>query len=176
MYADIGPSSTKKPNISSTLQLDDNHVEYARLNHNLNMPVTTNGMLTKYGIIVVTYTSLHNIILEPISIDLDTLLIQLRPQVGPKWYQFGEAAGIEKEVLDKYASNCAPEECIVEVLDYWLRNCTTRPTWKGIARILKAINLQKLAFDIERVYSTGITVHIVYINIYITHTVAVTQP
>ena len=95
---------------------------------------------------------------EPVSIDLDTLLIQLRPQVGPKWYQFGEAAGIERKVLDKYASDCAPEECIVEVLDYWLRNCTTRPTWKGIAWILKAINLQQLAFDIERVYSTGITV------------------
>ena len=100
----------------------------------------------------------HPIIVEPvesIGVDLDTLLIQLRPQVGPKWYQFGEAAGIPKDALNKIAEQCSPEECIVEVLDYWLRN-TTRPTWKGIAWILKAINLQQLAFDIERVYSTGI--------------------
>ena len=83
------------------------------------------------------------------------MLIQLRPQVGPRWYAFGEAAGIERKVLDKYASECGPEECMVEMLDYWLRNSAKRLTWKEVARILKRINLQQLAFDIERVYSTG---------------------
>ena len=43
VYADIGPSSLKykKSTIPSTLELDDSHVEYARLNHNLNKSVTT---------------------------------------------------------------------------------------------------------------------------------------
>lgn len=84
-------------------------------------------------------------------------MIQLRPQVSPKWYQFGEAARIEKEVLDNYARNCAPEDCIIEVLDYWLRNHTEAPTWREVAEILKRINLHQLAFDIEKVYTTGNT-------------------
>ena len=88
-------------------------------------------------------------------IDLDMILIQLRPQVGPKWYQFGEAAGIDKKVLDNYASNCTPEDCIVEVLDYWLRNFAGQPTWKDVASVLRSISLHQLALEIENVYSTG---------------------
>ena len=89
------------------------------------------------------------------SLDLDKLLIQLRPQVGPKWYQFGQAAGIEREVLDNYACHCNPEDCIVETLDYWLRNHAGKPTWKEIAKLLQAIGLGELALDIDKVYSTG---------------------
>ena len=90
------------------------------------------------------------------SVNLDSLLIQLRPQVGPKWYQFGEAAGIEKEILDKLAEQCPPDQCIVELFDYWLRSSTEPPSWKAVANVLKAINLTELGQDIERVYITGI--------------------
>ena len=92
---------------------------------------------------------------DTLNIDLDILLIQLRPQVANKWYQFGEAAGISKEVLDNYASNCAPEDCIIEVLDSWLRNFAGEPTWKDVASILRSISLCQLALEIESVYSTG---------------------
>ena len=94
---------------------------------------------------------------DNLSIDLDKLLIQLKPQVSPKWYQFGEAARIEKEVLDNYARNCAADDCIIEVLDYWLRNHTDSeaPTWREVAKILKRIDLHQLAHDIEQVYTTG---------------------
>ena len=90
-----------------------------------------------------------------VDIDLDNLLIQLRPQVGPKWYQFGEAAGIEKEILDNYACHCNPEDCIVEMLDYWLRNLIRKPTWKEIIQLLRKIGLRELAADINKVYLTG---------------------
>ena len=73
----------------------------------------------------------------------------------PKWYQFGEVVGIEKEVLDYFASKCPPDECIVEMLDFWLRNHKEQVTWKEVARALKAINLQQLALDIENIYTTG---------------------
>ena len=89
------------------------------------------------------------------NIDLDNLLIQLKAHVFSKWYQFGEVAGIDKRVLDNYAKNCSPDECIVEMLDYWLRSFTGRVTWHDVAAILRAINLQQLAFDIEQVYVTG---------------------
>ena len=89
------------------------------------------------------------------EINLDALLIQLRKQVTSKWYQFGETAGIAKEVLDNFAANCSLDDCIVEMLDYWLWNYNGKPTWRDVAIILKAINLQQLAFDIEQVYVTG---------------------
>ena len=93
---------------------------------------------------------------DSLSIDVDKLLIQLRPQVGTKWYQFGQAAGIEKEVLDNYAKSCPPEDCIIEMLDYWLRSCDAgQLTWRDVARVLRAIGLRQLAGDIESVYSTG---------------------
>ena len=93
---------------------------------------------------------------DHLKINLDNLLIQLRAQVSPFWYQFGEAAGVETETLNKLADNCSPQECIVEMFDYWLRKQNELPTWRDIAKILKAINLEQLAAEIEMVYTTGI--------------------
>ena len=90
-----------------------------------------------------------------LNVNLDNILIQLRSQVTPVWYQFGEAAGIGKDVLDSFAKQCSPEDCIVEMLDYWLRKHVRQPTWIDIANILKLINLPQLAAGIERVHITG---------------------
>ena len=87
--------------------------------------------------------------------NLDILLIQLQPQVTSKWYEFGEAVGIKKEILDNCASKCAPDECIVEVLDHWLRYHVGQVTWREVAEALKLIGLKKLALKIEEVYKTG---------------------
>ena len=78
----------------------------------------------------------------------------------PKWYEFGKAVGIKKEILDNCASKCAPEECIVEILDYWLRNHIGEVTWREVAEALKLISLEKLALEIEDIAKTGnYTVH-----------------
>ena len=84
-------------------------------------------------------------------------MVQLLPQVGPKWYQFGEAAGIKRETLEKFAEQCSPQDCIVEMFDYWLRSHVEILTWKDVAEVLKAIGLIELGLDIERVYTTGIS-------------------
>ena len=94
------------------------------------------------------------------DINLDSLLIQLRKEVTTKWYEFGEVAGINGEVLDNFAKSCAPDDCIVEMLDYWLRNYKGKLTWRDIATLLRMINLHQLAFDIEQVYITGNTLYI----------------
>ena len=83
------------------------------------------------------------------------VLIQLRKEVTPKWYEFGVAAGVDKEVLENYAQNCAQEDCIIEMLDYWLRNYIGQLSWRDIAKILRLIDLHELAIDIENIYSTG---------------------
>ena len=62
--------------------------------------------------------------------------------------------GINKEILEKYSSYPS-EECIVEVLDYWLRNHHSKPTWRDVAKALKEIELHQLADNILKVYETG---------------------
>ena len=87
-------------------------------------------------------------------LSLDSLLIQLQAEVTSKWYQFGEAVGVDKETLDKY-TEYPDDQCIVEVLDFWLRNHTGQPTWREVADVLRGIDLQQLASNIENVYETG---------------------
>ena len=87
---------------------------------------------------------------------MDNLLIQLRSEVTPNWYQFGTIVGMDKDTLEKY-SKYPPEECIIEVIDYWLRNHHDgKPTWRDVAIVLKEIKLDKLAENILEVYKTGI--------------------
>lgn len=85
---------------------------------------------------------------------LDNLLIQLRSEVTPYWYQFGTVIGVNEETLKEYSSY-PPEECIVEVLDYWLIHHPSKPTWKDVAIVLKEIKLHQLAENILKVYETG---------------------
>ena len=90
---------------------------------------------------------------------MDTLLIQIRHEVTPKWYQFGLAVGINKETLDEF-SNFTPEECIVEVSDLWLRTSVTTLTWRDVADALKETGCHRLAEKILKVYKTGTkTIH-----------------
>ena len=85
---------------------------------------------------------------------MDSLLIQLQPEVTEKWYQFGKAIGVGGTTLDKYASY-PPEQNMIEVCDYWLRNHTGQPTWNEVAAALRQIGFQQLARDIENIYETG---------------------
>ena len=88
------------------------------------------------------------------SLNLDTLLIQIRRAVTSRWYQLGKALEVDKDVLER-CTNYPPEENIVEILDQWLRNFPGRPTWRDVANALRKIGLQQLASDIEMVYETG---------------------
>ena len=51
------------------------------------------------------------------SLTLDSVLIPLKNKVTEKWYQFGVALGVEKEILDR-CLNYLPEQSIVEMLDH----------------------------------------------------------
>ena len=104
------------------------------------------------------YTCTVHIILSFVNLDdslnLDSLLIQIKPEVTPNWYKFGEAIGVDDKVLDRCIPY-PPEESIVEVCDHWLRNHSGKPTWREVAEALGQTNFQQLAFDIEKVYETG---------------------
>ena len=99
------------------------------------------------------------------KINLNSLLIQLKPAVSDKWYQFGKAIGTEEELLDK-CTQLQPEQCLVEILDDWLNN-HKQPTWNKITEALTKIGLDQLALDIKCVYDTGIiyVIHSSYKNL-----------
>ena len=65
-----------------------------------------------------------------LDVTLDKLLALLREEVGPRWYDFGEAVGINSVVLDSIAKTTFPENCIVEVLDFWLKYFNDGTLWQ----------------------------------------------
>ena len=85
-------------------------------------------------------------------------MVLLREKVNPKWRDFGEALDIDEVVLDSIANTCFPENCIVEVLDYWLKYANEKITWRDVAYVLKTINLHELALDVVQIYKTGRTI------------------
>ena len=89
-----------------------------------------------------------------LCLNLDNLLIQIRRQVTPKWLQFGLAVGINEEILEQF-SNFPPEECIVEMLDLWLRTSERAVTWRDVANVLKQIGFYQLAEKVLKIYKTG---------------------
>ena len=88
------------------------------------------------------------------SCNLDNLLIQLRSEVTPYWFQFGTVIGMDEATLQEY-SKYPPEQCLIEVIDFWVRIHDNTPTWRAVADVLKEIKLNKLAEDILKVYETG---------------------
>ena len=137
IYADVSLKSTSKYLGAQHIAMLDDKVQYAEIKHPVHPAVhDKQDKLDR-------------------NINLDMLLIQLKPQVTPKWYQFGLAVGIAKEVMDKY-SDYPDEECLVEVLDHWLRNHeSNKLTWKEVAEVLREIDLHQLADDLTKSYDTG---------------------
>ena len=100
-------------------------------------------------IVLSSLNSLDNLL------DLDNLLLQVQKEMAGSWYQFGKAVGVPDDLLNK-CSKCSPEQSVIEVLDYWLRDsCECRKTWRDVADGLKMIGHQSLAKRIMRVYKTG---------------------
>ena len=99
------------------------------------------------------------IMIIDLMLNLDNLLIQIRHEVTPKWYQFGLAVGINKETLEEL-SNLTPEECIIEISDIWLKTSATAITWRDVADTLKETGYHRLAEKILNVYKTGETLEL----------------
>ena len=85
------------------------------------------------------------------SLNLDSLLIQLRAHVTPKWYEFGIAIGVPEELLHQYSSYPADER-LIEVLNYLLSN-HYNPTWRDIAKLLHETELSELAESIMNTFN-----------------------
>ena len=94
------------------------------------------------------------------------MLIQLQDKVTQKWFEFGLTLGVPSEVMEKYKDH-PPEECIIEMLDYWLRHHPHQPTWREIAHALKdgSVGLNALSNEFSQVYVTGIIILILHLSV-----------
>lgn len=92
------------------------------------------------------------------AVNLDTLLIQLRDEVTPHWQKFGRIIGVPNDMIVK-CSKYPPDQCMIEILDYWLRQHNDAPlTWRDVAQALRQINLSQLSETILETYVTGIII------------------
>ena len=143
VYADIGPSPGEGLRCETTLCFQDDKVEYAEvksLNHEPAVPSQSPGIL-QYLTLSLMSSDIPRIDCS-VLLDLNNLLHQIGTEVASKWYQLGIAVGISEEMLDE-CSNCSPEEAVVEVLDYWIRN--HKPSWEDVAEALNEVGLHELA-------------------------------
>ena len=76
--------------------------------------------------------------------DLDDLLILLKEDLTLRWYEFGLVVGAPMELMNSY-SGYPSDQCLTEILDYWLRHHFNQLTWTEVAQALKAIELDQLA-------------------------------
>ena len=71
-------------------------------------------------------------------LDLKSLSQKLQGQVSKQWYQFGLTLGLPMDVLEGF-NLYSKEDCLVEVLDYWLKHHPGKPTWQEITEAQKKI-------------------------------------
>ena len=87
------------------------------------------------------------------SVNLD-LLILLKEELTPRWYELGLVAGVPKEVMDTYLEYPS-DQCLTEVLDYWLRHHPGQLTWKKVAQVLREAKFYHLAEKALQISTTG---------------------
>ena len=97
---------------------------------------------------------LHLILCVIFSVNLDRLLILFKEELTPRWYEFGLVVGVPKEVMDNYLGYPS-DQCLIELLDYWLRHHPGKLTWRVVAQALREINLYQLAEKSLQVSTTG---------------------
>ena len=76
------------------------------------------------------------------ALNMESLLTYLRGRVTCQWYKFGAALGVPSNMLEKFvkdAEKSSEEKALAKVLEYWLKNHTTQPTWQEVANALRDI-------------------------------------
>jgi hypothetical protein len=64
-------------------------------------------------------------------VNLKRLLEKLQGQISKQWYQLGLTLGLPMDVLEGF-NLYSEDDCLVEVLEYWLKHHPGKPTWQEI--------------------------------------------
>ena len=76
------------------------------------------------------------------KLDLESILAYLRGRVTFQWYKFGAALGLPSNVLENFVKDSekySEEKALKKVLEYWLKNHPTQPSWQEVANALRDI-------------------------------------
>ena len=87
-------------------------------------------------------------------VNLDLLLTLLQQELTPRWYQLGLVIGIPKDIMDGYVGHPS-DQCLIEVLDYWLRHLSGQLIWREVAQALREMQLYELAEKAQQISTTG---------------------
>ena len=74
------------------------------------------------------------------SLNINNLLIKIGNQVKSEWYKFGLAIGITRDFLDQLSGE--DKQCLIQVLEYWLKNHQGKPTWEEVTKAKQKIKLK----------------------------------
>ena len=66
----------------------------------------------------------------------------MKLQVSKQWYQFGLALGLTMDVLEEF-NHYSEDDCLVEVLDYWIKHSQHGKRLLMLRARLKLLILQK---------------------------------
>ena len=69
------------------------------------------------------------------------------------WYLFGLAVKVPNGILDQLrVQDYTDKDCLIEVIDYWLRHHYSQPTWQEIINAKEKIEFHNLAKTIPYKY------------------------
>ena len=165
IYADIQPCLSEV----QTVTLDDDAVVYAEVNHELSLVDKPVAIGNSQQQTCISKQSEDGHIQDADNMkqqastslpNLGNLLAKLH-SITHLWYQFGLAVGISQNVLDSYVE-LPHDKCLIEVLNYWLTNHHSKPTWQDVTRALNEMQLFHLAESTPNEHQTGII--LIYYN------------
>ncbi len=91
-------------------------------------------------------------------VDIDRVLVQLKLVQG-KWREIGKALNVPETHIEQVEPYCVGNDVqgITEVIDFWIRNCGGKPTWRELGNALKSVGQEQLANLLMEVYETGVS-------------------
>ena len=89
-------------------------------------------------------------------LNLDQALVQLRP-VQSRWKELADALRVPETYIQQVDDKCGKDHAssMTEIIDYWMRSCGGRPTWRELADALKRVKEDSLAQQLMSIYNTG---------------------
>ena len=83
------------------------------------------------------------------EVDLQSLVKHLL-NIAPKWQLIGEQLGVSDTVLDEIFTNYESDhDCLIQMLDFWLRKHHSHPTWREIISALHLMEEHAYAESLE---------------------------
>ena len=101
-------------------------------------------------------TEMHNIFFVFSGVTLDGLMkILHKTNALSKWQFFGVMLKFSLSEVEAIASECnqRPENCLMKVLECWLKRTNPPPFWSMLIEALQTVGEEKLASELEEKYS-----------------------